>query len=116
MDIEDFKIVIHGIGHSQYFQGASLAFGQWKDCATGVGPDELTAFDDAMDSICQNGWEWPVRSEIADRLNAREKAFRARWQEDLKALREAMNCHCEGDGCEQCEDSELYWHVTVYVR
>lgn len=55
--VTDYYITKHGIEHEQYFQGHGIALTQWQDCATGVGTTELEAFDDALESLAQNGWD-----------------------------------------------------------
>ncbi len=53
--VTDYEIDDHGVEHSQYFQGAGT--GNFDDVATGIGNNAEEAFNDALDSLAQNGWD-----------------------------------------------------------
>jgi hypothetical protein len=55
--IKEYNIVDHGIEHEQYFQGHGIAMTEYSDCATGCGNNSVEAFEDALDSLAQNGWD-----------------------------------------------------------
>jgi hypothetical protein len=42
--IANFRIVDHGIEHSQYFQGHGVALSRYDACATGIGDSPAVAF------------------------------------------------------------------------
>jgi hypothetical protein len=67
--IKAYEIDNMGQDHAQYFQGAGISFTDWEDVAVGVGSDAKEAYEDAVDSLAQNGWD-------ADRLPTRPRGIR----------------------------------------
>lgn len=55
--IEDHEVIVHGVEHSQYFQGCGVSFTPFEDVATGIGCDAAEAFDDALESLAQGDWD-----------------------------------------------------------
>jgi hypothetical protein len=76
--IEGHEVIVHGVEHSQYFQGCGVSFTPFEDVATGIGCDAAEAFDDALESLAQGDWE----VEGADEWDDKPKADDARLSED----------------------------------
>lgn len=55
--IERYQVIDHGIDGSQYFQGCGVCFTDYDQVATGCGNDFHEAFEDALDSVAQAGYE-----------------------------------------------------------
>lgn len=55
--ISDFAILDHGIENNQYFQGCGTAFTRFDNVVTGCGSSAKEAFDDALESMAQMGFE-----------------------------------------------------------
>lgn len=55
--IESFEVINHGIDYPDYFQGCGVSCTEFEDVATGIGNTEAEAFDDALESLAQMGWE-----------------------------------------------------------
>jgi len=51
------EVITHGVEHEQYFQGCGTSFTPFTDVATGIGDDAAEAFDDALESLAQAGWD-----------------------------------------------------------
>jgi hypothetical protein len=94
---KDFYVTLHGIEHSQYFQGHGLWGNRWQDCATGIGDSEKQALDDALEQLASNGWD--VEGVKVDGL------------EKLTEFQEEHIKELIGDN----EESELHYFVSVDV-
>lgn len=55
--IVEFEVINHGIDYPDYFQGCGTAFTEFEDVSTGCGNTEAEAFDDALESLAQMGWD-----------------------------------------------------------
>jgi hypothetical protein len=55
--ISEHKIKDHGVEHEQYFQGCGISHSKWDEVASGVGSTPMEAYEDALDSLAQNGWD-----------------------------------------------------------
>lgn len=53
--VKDYRITLHGVEHSQYFQGHGVSFSKYDTCATGIGSTEQEALDDALEQLAQDG-------------------------------------------------------------
>lgn len=90
----EFRILNHGINNEQYFQGHGVSFTKFKECATGIGHTPSEAFEDALDSLAQNGWDTDtIRNSEEGKKTLDDK----RTNSDLDA---------EG----------FYWYVSVDVK
>ena len=79
--------------HSQYWQGAGLAYTEFDDIATGVGSSEREAAEDACEQLAMQGWD----TSTIDISEANRDT--------------AQLCECaEDEGCEH------HWFVTIRVR
>ena len=89
--VADFEVIDHGIEGSQYFQGCGVAFSKFSDVVTGCGNDFAEAFDDALESLAQNGLD-------AEDLEDRERADRTDWT---------------GDGPVPEDAEDVYYYVSI---
>lgn len=104
--VSEFRIQSHGLEHSQYFQGAGIAFSKWEDCATGIGSSEMEALDDALDSLAQNDWEFV--GECQEELEREIKVAQA-----FQQTQENEHSAYVGDEDQCCE---VWYYVTVLVK
>lgn len=88
--VRSYRIVDHGLTHSDYFQGHGVGFTQWQDCATGAGDDAYEALDDAIEQLVYSGWDFSkVEAEIEaeknswDRLKVNQYSVRT-WLDDAQ--------------------------------
>lgn len=102
--MKSYRIVNHGIEHSQYFQGHGVSFTRYTDCATGIGNTAGDALDDALEQLCMSG---TITSEEGDAIGASEDAA------ILYANQHTAHADCDPENHEECE---LYWHVSVDVE
>ena len=58
-----YKIIDHGVEHTQYFQGVSTAYTKYERCVTGIGSMAQEAYEDAVDQLYQ------IEDNFADVLN-----------------------------------------------
>jgi len=79
--------------HSQYWQGAGLAYTEFDDIATGIGESEKVAVIDACEQLAVQGWD----TSTLDISEANDDSARL--------------CGCGDDG--ECEHG---WFVTIRVR
>ena len=94
-----WRVVDHGMDHPQYFQGHGVAFTKFEDCATGIGSTKLEAFEDAIDSLAQNGWD-------VESINASDLA-----ETDLH-----VHELCELANTSDEQECEMMWFVSVDVK
>ena len=81
------------IDHSQYWQGAGLAFSDFEDIGTGIGNTEAEGAEDALEILAQNDWD-------TDSIDVSEA------NTDTEAC----------DGNDECgEECEHHWFVTIRV-
>lgn len=59
----EYKILNHGVDHSQYFQGAGTSRTDFKDIATGIGRSFKEALEDAAEQLAMCGWTIPAELE-----------------------------------------------------
>jgi hypothetical protein len=99
--INEFQIIPHGIENSQYFQGCGISHTKFTDCATGIGSTAAEAFEDACESLAQNGWETESLACPADYKTAK-----------------TVQSHLKENGVdgESDEAPDVYWHISVRVR
>jgi hypothetical protein len=57
MRVANFEIVNHGPEHPQYFQGQGVAHTSFDYAFTGVGDNAKEAYEDAVDSAVQVGFD-----------------------------------------------------------
>lgn len=86
----EFQIISHGYMYPDYFQGCGVAFTEFQDVATGCGNDAKEAYEDAVESLAQCGWN-------VDKLPRRPRGIRAS---------DRVPARCD----------EAYWYVSVRVR
>jgi hypothetical protein len=55
MNKPTFEIVDLGVDHPDYFQGFGVSFTRYDYCTYGIGDTAQEAYDDALDSMCQQG-------------------------------------------------------------
>jgi hypothetical protein len=55
--IREYEIVDHGVENVQYFQGCGVAFTEFSLCVTGAGQNAKEAYEDAVDSLAQVGFD-----------------------------------------------------------
>lgn len=53
----EWRVMDHGADGASYFPGHGVAFTSYADCATGCGDTPKEAFEDALESLAQNGWD-----------------------------------------------------------
>lgn len=90
--VQAHEVIVHGVEHEQYFQGCGVSFTEFTDVATGIGSDAYEAFDDALESLAQAGWD-------VDQADA--------W-DDAPA---ATTCTLSAD-----DHEEMHVYVSVRVR
>ena len=109
--ISEYSITDHGVEHSQYFQGAGVAFTKWEACYTGIGCSLAEALGDAVEQLAMSE-EYDVAT-LPDG-----------WDEGLAKLTDdevspIIRSHCECASalvCECFEQSELHCFVTIFVK
>ena len=98
--INDYSLREHGIMLPDYFQGQGTSFTGFDDVATGIGETATEAFEDACESLAQNGWNTaslvcPVRFSKA----------------------ESVSDYLKNIGVEQSEnDDSSFWYVSILVK
>lgn len=93
---EKYRVTYHGIEHEQYFRGHGIALTEYSDTATGAGMDVSEAFEDALHSLAQNGWDV---AELEQRMT-----------KDGTAPRPGQTPVVED------EDLDVYWYVSIDVK
>ena len=83
----DYEVIVHGVEHEQFFQGCGVSFTAFTDVATGIGCDANEAYEDALESLGQAGW-------------------------DVDGIKRHVSC----TECELPEDAHEDLHVFVSVR
>ena len=120
-----FKILDHGVEHSQYFQGCGISHTPFTDVATGIGDTPGEALDDALEQLAQSDWDVETieRSEAAKPLRASTvEAHTDCEQECCDACSSALENGSCPTGCANFDqrawhdDCELHYHVSVRVK
>lgn len=93
--IEAYEIIDYGVDHSQYFQGAGVAFTDWTMPFVGVGSNYNEALRDALEQCAMSGWNTNDIEENPpeDYTNVAHK-----------------DCPEDDDMC------ELHYYAILYVR
>lgn len=75
----DYKVLFHGVDVSDYFQGHGIALGKFDDCATGIGKSNGEAFQNALESLAQNGWDVEILEKriVAESFDGKPLADKA---------------------------------------
>ncbi len=104
--VTKFEIIDHGIDNAQYFQGCGVSFTSFDECATGCGENASEAYNDALESLAQNGWDvLPiVESEEGIAANGETADTVSQY---IASIAEPSE--------EQDEDHELYYYVSIRV-
>ena len=127
--ITDYKITDHGVEHSQYFQGAGVAFTKWEECFTGIGNSPAEALEDALEQVAQgdewaidslpDGWDEGLLNLVKDRvtevIESQCDCEECKVVSDAGKVSEEKTINCTHD-CECYEMSELHCFVTLYVK
>ena len=131
--VAEYEVESHGVDHAQYFHGSSAE--EYDDSALGVGWSEREAFEDAMESLAQNGWTWDAEPDALEFSDVDEvESHRPDAFEDPCDAGEpcptceasnvnGVNCHEAGcptwrrvrESRREQEECELYFYVTVRV-
>jgi hypothetical protein len=80
--IEDHEVIVHGVEHSQYFQGCGVSFTSFEDVATGIGDNAKEAFDDALESLAQGDWDVEGSDDWDDVPKASDAALPERPEDE----------------------------------
>ena len=97
-NITGHEVINHGVDHEQYFPGCGIAFTSYDDVATGIGDTSESAYEDALDSLAQAGWD-------VDALpSAQEQGLGTETVENVIQPSEDESC----DGS--------WWFVSVRVK
>lgn len=93
----------HGIDHAQYFQGCGVSFTNFDCVYTGCGSNFAEAYDDALEQYASVGaWD----------ENAIDALCREQIGKDPATLTEPNTDAYH----EECEDSEMYYYVSILVK
>mgnify|MGYP000908199233 CR=1 FL=1 len=77
------EILVHGIEHEQYWQGAGCSFSEYTDIATGIGDNAREAYDDALEQLASSGWN-------VDKLPRRPRGVNAKLRVPASWLKDEM--------------------------
>lgn len=67
------KIEDRGVEHEQYFQGCGISHSKWDEVASGVGSTPMEAYEDALDSLAQNGWDTETLPQDGEGLSKKSE-------------------------------------------
>lgn len=117
--VESFEFRDLGIDHSQYFQGAGVAFTDWDDVFVGVGDTAKEAGDDAMESLATSDVTIPrLAYELIDAEIATMDDAESAHSGDCTA-EHGPDCEMLPEGPDECschDECELQHYVALYVR
>ncbi len=117
-----FEVVNHGIQHAQYFQGCGTSFTDYTEVATGIGDDFASAFDDALSSLAQMGWNVDIvvcdHEEYDDNtVSALREEEREQAKADARSDDEDEDeDEDEDDFDDMFDDDERSYTVSIRVR
>jgi len=85
--VERWEVEDHGVEHSQYFQGAGLAFTTFESIGTGIGDSPGEALDDAIEQLAMEDWKFPdsLLAELRADLGTEEEINRDFVAESIEA-------------------------------
>lgn len=110
--VKEYNVTDHGVDNCQMFQGHGIALTEYEDCATGCGDTYNEAFEDALESLAQAGWETATIVN-EDKDNPKAETTVAEWLGLPDECPNDPNC----DGCEDCQVSEeMYYYVSIDVK
>lgn len=110
----EYSLEDHGIENASYWQGAGVAFTNWKACFTGVGSTPKEAAEDALEQAACSGWDVEgIENDLSDKSAIPDHAEDCEHR-DCSDHDIVGNTSCEYDSC--MEDSELYHYAVLYVR
>jgi len=90
MKIYEYRIKSLGLDHPDYVCGAGIVGTTWDDAVLGCGDSEAAAYEDALQSLAEQGWD------ISDLPSAADAGMDS---EDVVPV-----------------DSEEFYYVAIYVR
>jgi hypothetical protein len=96
-NINEFEIVVHGIEHSDYFQGCGVAFTKFNECYTGIGNNASEALEDALEQAEQSGYN--TEGIKVDQPYVKET--------------ELTHTDCNDD---ECYSEGMYYFVSVRIK
>ena len=102
--ITEYNVTDHGVDNSQYFQGHGISYTDYEDTATGCGDSYNEAFEDALDSLAQSGWDVST-IENEEKDNPKASMGVEEW------LREDGTLEEDEEPNEDC-----YYYVSIDVK
>lgn len=95
-----YEVLDHGFDAPDYFQGCGTAFTEFDDVVTGTGDTAREAYEDALESLAQGGW---------DVASVRGKSALSR-----QTVRGFLRS--QGFRGAEVDDSEMRAYVSIRVR
>ena len=86
--VSEYHVESQGLDHPEYVRGVGIVGTRWDAVALGCAATEAEAYEDALESLAQCGW-------------------------DVSSLPSATDA---GMDSEVAPESELWYYVAVYVR
>jgi pyruvate/2-oxoacid:ferredoxin oxidoreductase beta subunit len=133
-----WRVINHGVEHSQYFQGCGTAFTEFTDCVTGIGDNPKEAMEDALEQLASGGWDvdgiennLKETPSLSDRREEEAEERREAWEQlqrdnGIPDVDEATEEQYEAgeyfdpddyeDEDEDDDGDERWYHVSVLVR
>lgn len=109
--IAEWEVEDIGVEHSQYFQGRGTSFTHWDLVEVGIGETFNDALEDALEQLAMSG---DVAGEDLDEI-AKEKVSE-KENERVTVSTVLDENREEGDEEDDDGESELWYHVAVYVK
>jgi hypothetical protein len=97
-----------GVQHPQYWQGAGVAYTDWRACYTGAGESEQIA---ALDAIEQAATSESIAETMLDEMDTQARA-------DFDDTLDVCSQCDDSDDCDVCgrSECELTYYVVLFVR
>lgn len=108
--IGEFELIDHGIEHSQYFQGCGVAYTQWNNVVTGIGPEPGLAIEDCLEQIACGEGGWDI-DDLEERIIEQEGWDQEGW--DKFPDKPSVCGECEGADLDECQVCEMHYFVSI---